>query len=93
MIKSNVENGERVTLNLGEFVGLAGFVQRDPNEARLAYMPNRATDRPTDVGDELDLADAHWRVALRERSPYVENMTLLTLYRLGPSTIEQGAVG
>lgn len=87
MITGTVNNGGRIPLSLDDFSGLAGFVHRGHDEAQLAFTPNVRTDMATAVGDTLTLWGSDWRVSLRESSPYVDNMTLLTIHRVGPATI------
>lgn len=90
MSTAHVNNGHRVALELNEFVGIAGFVQKSAEEAQLAFTPNARTGAAVAVGDVLDINDRLWRVRLREASPYVDNMVLLTLVTEPAATVAQG---
>lgn len=90
MSKSYVNNGLRIGVELADFVGLAGFLQRTDDTAELAYAPNRRAAAPPAPGDVLELNERLWRITARERSDYVEGMAVLSLTAQPAATAVQG---
>ena len=89
MTNHKVNNGHRVPMAFGEFVGEAGFVQRTPDTAQLAFIPN-ARGPAAEAGAVFEINERLWRVVLRERSDFVDGMVVLTLSAKPAATIVQG---